>query len=470
MSGFVALVERGGTPVDPALLDRLTATLAFRGPDGSASHIVGPAGLSAALFRTTNDTRPETQPLSLDGECWIVGQVRLDARTDLRAELARAGERAAPDTPDLELLLRAWRVWGADCLPRLYGDFSFAIWDGRSGTLSAGRDAAGVRQLFWAEADGSLLVGNTLKCLLSHPGISNRLDPAAVGSWLAFGQLDTAAATFFPAVRRVSPAHLLTWRRESGVEVSRYWSLPVDGRLRISRPEEEIESFRTLFTAAVSDRIRTGGLGAHLSGGLDSSSIAVTAQRLIRDSPNPGKLRCYTGEYRHRILDEEGEYAALIARHAGLDQLRVPLDDLLTHPPIAPPHFLSPEPGTIPELSPESSMLADLVRFGRVMLSGSGGDPLFTRPQRPLVTLIRRGGWSATVNAMRNCLAIGARPALAIRASLGIQSGMPRKPSDLPAFIRMEPEAWQRLITINQRNWRDRATAELSRLMVESAN
>src|SRR5262245_3062978 len=106
------MVNLDGSPVDRDLLERMTASLACRGPDAQATWDDGPAGLGHALLRTTAESEGEHQPCSLDGRVWITADARIDDRANLISKLAGHGREAAPDNPDVELVLHAYHVWG----------------------------------------------------------------------------------------------------------------------------------------------------------------------------------------------------------------------------------------------------------------------------------------------------------------------------------------------------------------------
>ena len=110
----------------------------------------GSVGFGHTLLRTTDDAELEHQPFTLDGRLWVVADARIDARTDLIAELARRGEEAARTATDVELVLRAYRAWGVQSVEHLLGDFSFAVWDAAEGRLFCARDHLGVKPLFHA--------------------------------------------------------------------------------------------------------------------------------------------------------------------------------------------------------------------------------------------------------------------------------------------------------------------------------
>src|SRR5437016_3404159 len=130
MSGIAGILNLDGGPVDRSLLSRMTNFMTFRGPDAQQIWAHGNVGLGHTLLRTTEESERERQPFTLDGHVWIVSDARLDAQHELIEKLEARGEYLKSGLADVELLLRAYRVWGEDCVQHLLGDFAFAVWDG----------------------------------------------------------------------------------------------------------------------------------------------------------------------------------------------------------------------------------------------------------------------------------------------------------------------------------------------------
>ena len=184
MSGIVALARTDGSPVEAPLLDRLTASRAFRGPDGLGTQGLGPIGLGHTQLATTPEAARERQPATLDGHVWITADARIDGRQDLIAELNRLVAADLDRATDVELVLHAYRAWGRACAEHLLGDFAFVIWDSPRRRLFAARDPFGVKLLYYAFGRGSLVLSNTLSCVRAHPSVSDRLDASSVGNFL----------------------------------------------------------------------------------------------------------------------------------------------------------------------------------------------------------------------------------------------------------------------------------------------
>ncbi|HEY6945994.1 MAG TPA: asparagine synthase-related protein [Candidatus Acidoferrum sp.] len=377
MSGFVCIVHGDKAPIDRALLQLLTDFLSFRGPDGREVFLDGAVGLGHALLRTTRESKNERQPASLEGRCRIVADARLDAREELIADLQRAERNACSNMPDCELILNAYAVWGMSCVDHLRGDFSFALWDASCGQLFCARDHFGVKPFFYASNGSRLIISNTLNCIRRHPSVSGRLNELAIGDFLLFDTIRELGATSFADVQRLPPAHVLV-HKEGGTSIRRYWTLPVSDALRHGRQSDCIDQFRELLDRAVADRMRADSVGVLMSGGLDSSTVAASAQRALNHNGPTGALRAYTEVFESLIPHEERRYAELVA-----EALRIPIEfqasdetGLWKHQ--NQPNHQWPEPVHFPWSDGGLAQLRQVAVRNRVALTGFGGDPAFS--------------------------------------------------------------------------------------------
>jgi len=386
LSGFVGILNLDGAPVDGDLLQRLTHFLEFRGPDGEGCWRDGAVGLGHTLLRVTPEGTPETpfnadrdkQPADLGRRLWIVGDARIDGReeliTKLKAKSASAGELSL-STPDSQLILLAYDAWGEACVEHLIGDFSVAIWDARARKLFCARDQFGVKPFFYAHSGSLLIFSNTLDCIRQHPAVSHRLNDLAIADFLLFDMNQDPATTSFVDIQRLPPAHTLTCEREQ-VSVRRYWELSVTTPIHLSRDAEYIERFLELLDLAVADRLRTNSAGVLMSGGLDSPTVAASAQRVFsRAGAVPG-LRAYTEVFESLIPHEERHYATLVA-----EALKIPIEYQVSNgcrifERADQPEYHSPEPTHSAWSDKTGDDLRQLAARSRVALTGFGGDPM----------------------------------------------------------------------------------------------
>lgn len=320
MSGFVAVANLDGEPIDPFLIRRMTDALRFRGPDAQEVWIGEQVGLGHALFQTTDAATLELQPCSLDGDVWITGDIRLDDRTELVRALREAGQNPLKSATDPQLLLHAYQAWGEALVNRLLGDFSFAIWDCLDKRLFCARDQLGVKPFFYAQLGRQILVSNTLSCLRAHGSMPDELNDAAIGDFLLFGFNRNRETTTYAAVQRLPGGHALSCAQGEEPRLRRYWTLPVYDELRLQRPEDYVERCRSLLEAATADRLRTDRVGVHMSGGLDSPLIAAIAHGLLTKSGRPFEVRAHTIVYDRLFKDEERHFSKVAA-----DRLNIPI-------------------------------------------------------------------------------------------------------------------------------------------------
>ncbi len=385
MSGIVGILHFDGEPVDRHLLGQMTGFLALRGPDAQKIWIDDNVGLGHALLKTTHESEHERQPFTLDGRFWIVADARVDARRELVAQLkARGHDDLSAQATDVELILRAYLIWGEHCVEHLLGDFAFAIWDAPQQRLFCARDQLGVKPFFYAHIGRRLIFSSSLDCIRQHPSVSRRLNDLAIADFLLFDLNQDLATTSFTDIQRLPPAHSAKWsaRRQ---ELRRYWTLPIDEPLYFRRADDYANRFRELLDQAVEDRLRTKKVGVMMSGGLDSPTLAATACKILRNRPsdfektnfekNDCEVRAFTTVLDGVMDSNEGYYAGLVAEH-----LRIPIHFFDRRENLIDPHWeeaavRTPEPVLDPtNLVLERQEYQEMAAYSRVSFYGEGPD------------------------------------------------------------------------------------------------
>ena len=401
-----------GAPVDRAELARLVAAMAYCAPDGREVWTDGEIGLGHALLAP--DPEPdaaERQPCTLDGDAWVAADARVDGRGDLVARLRTAGRAVDPAAPDAALILHAYAAWGERCVEHLIGDFAFALWDARSRRLFCARDRFGVVPLYYAEAGATLVVGNVLRTLRLHPLVSAAVNERAIGDFLLFGMNMDLGATAFADIRAVPPAATLSWS-DGRVSLRRYWRPPAERPE--SRDRDHVERFTVAFDAAVADRLRSSRAAAHLSGGMDSSSVVATARRLLAARGGPFELYAYTVVFDRLADEEEGRYADETAGRLGIGIEHVVADDYVKRPPGS-GGWAFPEPSMVAAHEPLYEIGRRAATRARVLLTGFGGDPLLNAR---LAWPAGAGEWRALLERGLHDLRRGRLPRYGIRSRL----------------------------------------------------
>lgn len=326
---------------------------------------------------------------------------------ELRAELEADGHRFQGHS-DSEVLLHLFARDGAACFGRLNGIFAAAFWEQDTRLLTLVRDPVGVKPLYLAENADGLAFASEMKSLLRSGVVRPELDPQAVLAHLGF-LWSPGRATLVKGVRKVLPGHVI--RVKAGRIVSdepyralRFHQLPAPGS--DAAAAEAVGA--AVRTAVDRQMVSDVPLGAFLSGGLDSSAVAAFAQqhRQKEGAGQSGRLQCFSIEVQQGSTASEGfaedlPYARRVAAHLGVDlhvvqagremMDRLPEMIYLLDEP-------TPDPAALNTL-----LISELARSQgiKVLLSGAGGDDIFTGYRRHFALMQERwwSGWPAPLRA-----------------------------------------------------------------------
>ncbi|MGH4030364.1 asparagine synthase (glutamine-hydrolyzing) [Actinomycetota bacterium Odt1-20B] len=377
-------------PDGKIVTDRLTDTLAHRGPDGAGrySHAAGDGEVHLGHRRLSIIDLSETgaQPMVSDGLSLTYNGELYNA-PELRAELTAAGVRFR-GTSDTEVLLEAWRRWGTDCLPRLRGMFAFGIFDERTGELVLVRDQLGIKPLFLLRRGPGLVFASELKALAAVTGGTLEVDHAAlVASLLYYWVPDSRCA--FREAEKLPPGSWLRIRPDGTVRRGSYWRLKdvaAEGR------ERALAGERPDLAAIVEESTRQHLLSdvpvaTFLSGGLDSSWLTALAAR-----HQPG-IAAYTIGFRaedakFEAMPDDLRYARQVAAQFGVDLREIEIaPDVLDLLPRMTHHLDEPigDPAAI-----NTYLICSAAREAgiKVMLSGMGADELFAGYRKHLANTL----------------------------------------------------------------------------------
>jgi asparagine synthase (glutamine-hydrolysing) len=388
MSGFFGVVRDNTEPFDPAIFQIHARRLSSRGPGTITTWTKSEAGLCFVATHTAGGTPVEAQPVSLNSREWVVGDIHMHGKKELAAQLSLSCIELQNNS-DSAFLLQAWQKWGPKCLPRILGDYSFALWDATEETLWCARDFVGARPFFYAMADGVFYFSNTLRTLRGLPGISSELDPVFIGDFLLAGYCADLSRTVYRDIHRLPPAHRLKHHR-GRVEVERFLALPIEEPLYLKRPDEYLEAYLELLQQAVADRLPRQLTALYLSGGLDSASVCAMAVELRQKQAGADALKAFTVSWRELFDDPEPPFAALTAKHLGLAHEIIQDSDVL---PLETP-FPTPEPWAELFGGRVQKQSAVIAQYSRVVLSGNGGDDVLTGQAWPFLrNLVERRQW-----------------------------------------------------------------------------
>ena len=277
MCGIAGIYLREGV-VDPAVLERMAATLRHRGPDDSGIYASGRLGLAHTRLSIIDLSDHGHQPMLCgDGRFAIVYNGEIHNHLALRKTLEAKGHRFRGRS-DTEVALLAYAEWGESAFAMFEGMFALAVWDEQRRTLCLARDRFGVKPLYFGHsASGAFVFGSEIKALLATGEMRAEVDWAGLHEYLYF---DTAlgANTLFAGIRKLLPGHCATVT-DAGVVQRQFASILDVEAVADDFPTATRNVYALLEDAVKSHLMSDVPVGVFLSGGIDSSAIVAFAAK-----------------------------------------------------------------------------------------------------------------------------------------------------------------------------------------------
>ncbi len=386
---------------------RMLQALSHRGPDEEGLYLAPGVALGHRRLSII-DVGGGRQPLANeDGSVWVVFNGEIYNYQALRQALVDKGHRFSTQT-DTEVLVHLYEDMGPRCVEQLRGMFAFAIWDARRHRLFAARDRLGQKPFYYVHRGDEFLFASEIKALLAYDEGLAELDLAALDQYLSL-RLIAPPRSMFRTIRKLPPAHWLTFDSASGLRFERYWDLHYEPKL-VGSDEDLVDALEErLIQCLKLHMVSDVPVGAFLSGGLDSTLVVAMLRRHVTAEP----LQTFSvglpyGEY------NEAPYARLVADRYGTQH----------HEETIRPSLIRTLPRLVWHLDEPSDplsvcayLIAEMARkHVKVVLGGDGGDELFGGYDRyygnryadyyallprwlrrwgigPLLNLLPDGGW-----------------------------------------------------------------------------
>lgn len=354
----------------------------------------GPLSLGRRLWPITPEDSFDTGPLSgANGRLLLCADARIDNRSDLAAALSLAGPLNR--ISDAALILAAYEKWGDAAFGRLFGAFAVIIWDSERRLLTLARDPLGERPLHYHIGDSFIAVGSMAKGLHAIPAVPYAARTHSMADFLAL-MPETGSEIFFEQIEKVVPGHIVVLSANGRVRDTAYWNPSLDPMI-LASDADYAAALREALDQAVSCRLRraSGGIGSHLSAGLDSSSVTATAARLCQTE----RMFAFTATPsidiadQHSVITDEGPLAAATAQlYPNVDHVMVQTGGVS---PLAglDRHFRLYER---PILNPCNAVWNDAIndhaqaRGVRVMLTGQMGNLSFSHGGMQQLSMLAR--------------------------------------------------------------------------------
>ena len=412
MCGIAGIVAaRLGSPaVDLAERVRLMAgCLRHRGPDDDGVWIDAEAGVALGHRRLSiiDLSSAGHQPMiSADGRYVISYNGEVYSHSEIRADLEARGccFRGHSDT---EVILESISAFGLHTtLQRMIGMFAISVWDRKHRSLHLVRDRLGIKPLYWAKFGELFLFGSELKALRAHPGWTPRINRAAVALFLRHNCVP-APHTIYEGVHKLEPGTILTVAPGGEPRLEHFWNARevagagVTDQLTGSDAELTDRLEQLLQDAVRRRMIADVPLGAFLSGGIDSSTVAALMQAV-----NAGPVKTFSIGFESTAYDE-APYARAVAQHLKTEhtELTVTARDALDVIPRLPEMY--DEPFADASQIPTYLVSAMTRRHVTVALSGDGGDEVFAGYNRYQLAAGPWRGLNRLPPSIRKALAAG---------------------------------------------------------------
>ena len=273
MCGIYGIVSlRDGQVPDAGLLDRMAAVNLHRGPDGEGRLVQHKVALGMRRLSII-DVEGGNQPIANEDETvWILNNGEIYNYRELRESLVARGHRFRTAS-DTEVLLHLYEEHGLDFVDHLEGMFGFTLWDARQKRLVIGRDRLGIKPIYFRRDADRLAYASEAKAILTLPGVTAEIDPAALEEYLGLGYTPPDRS-IFRGIGKLPPASLMVV--EGGeIAIRRYWEPPADADPARNANQWAEEVRAEIERAVRAEMVSDVPLGAFLSGGIDSSAVVA---------------------------------------------------------------------------------------------------------------------------------------------------------------------------------------------------
>lgn len=331
MCGITGIVRFGARRVERPEIERLTATLNHRGPDGSGIFISedGHVALGHTRLAILDLTDKAAQPMTdMSGSLTIVFNGEIYNFLELRSALAKRGHAFRSDS-DTEVLLAGFKEWREDLFERLNGMWAMLLWDSKKETLIASRDRFGVKPLFVQKLSNEMIFSSETKSFGDFLPRRN-FDKRVISNSLSNTYYPLSKnLTIYDNCTSIEPGKIVKIRKNGVTETRTWWKIEDNiPECRADAPER-LEEFRELFKDACRIRMRSDvRISTALSGGLDSSVTFAQCAEIVSASVGESNDRQISVAEPHTISLpntgwDETEHASSVASMYGAKIHRV---------------------------------------------------------------------------------------------------------------------------------------------------
>ncbi len=352
--------------------------LSHRGPDGEGFYSSGDVSVGHKRLSIIDVQHGQQPMLSEDGRHVLVLNGEIYNYIELRHDLLQKGIQFRT-VSDTEVLLQILVLEGVKGIDRLNGMFAFAFFDLQENTFLLCRDRMGIKPLYFSHSEDDLFFSSEIKAFIRSGLIAPEVNPVALQEYLTY-QFCLGERTMFRNINKIEPGHYIVGKNGRIEKIVKYWdtNFSVDNYHNEDYFEEQLLS---LLYDAVKLQMRSDvPVGVYLSGGIDSTAIAVLAADLL------GKgLGAFHGKFMEGPSYDESEYARLVSdsTDSAYHEVVPTLDDFMRE--FRGLIYALDEPVAGPGAFPQLMVSKQASNHVKVILGGQGGDELFCGYARYLI-------------------------------------------------------------------------------------
>jgi len=370
--------------VDESSLRKMTEILSHRGPDDEGFFLDGNIGLGHKRLSIIDLSSAGHQPMTnREGTVWIVYNGEIYNHLELRKELIKKGYEFRSHS-DTEVILHLYEEERENCLQKLNGMFAFLIWDKRERKLFSARDRLGIKPFYYYFGKKKFIFASEVKAILKY-GIKAEPNFSAINDYLTF-QYCLGDKTFFKGIKKIEPGHYLILK-EGRLKIKKYWDL--DYSIDFKSSEKEFtDELLALIKDSTKIQLRSDvPVGAHLSGGIDTSIITCFASKYFNFKV---PFKTFTGFFPFGEEYDERKYAKLVSKKAKSQYFEIypKYSDFIDILPKL--IYFMDEPAAGPGIFPQYFVSKLAAKNVKVVLGGQGGDEAWGGYTRYLIAYLEQ--------------------------------------------------------------------------------
>ncbi len=292
MCGLAGFIKKKSDNTDCLVtIKRMTNSLRHRGPNDHGIRLISDDSLQCDIafghrrLSIIDLSTKAHQPMTVkNGKFTIIFNGEIYNYIELKKELCDLGYIFESNS-DTEVVLKAYEEWGLQCFSHFNGMWAIAIWDSCEEKIILSRDRLGKKPLYYYKDDEKFIFASEIKAILEYPGIRKEPNFKKIYRYISgsYRYVDCDDESYFKNIFSITKSSYVAI--DGNLEMSKYvyWSLYENTKDLSLSESDAIEAFRELFIDSVRLRLRSDvPVGCMLSGGMDSTSIASVAHKILK--------------------------------------------------------------------------------------------------------------------------------------------------------------------------------------------